>query len=158
MRQVSTLLAAIFTSAAMVFTGAAALAMPFQQFDHMAARDRQDYMNFLPKAAETVLRQQGRDADAAKVHQLFTEIHPGDVMSFGEMGFEENLDRARVADAKRAIQDPNLPRIQVETALAVTLKKSGIEMSPDFLKDFAQLASTFKPQSPPAKEKTEKKN
>jgi hypothetical protein len=69
-------------------------------------------------------------------------------MSFGEMAFEENLAKARVFDAKRFAQDDNLPRIQVETALTVTLKKNGIELSPDFYKDFGQLVKTFKPKVP----------
>ena len=152
------LLTTTFMTAAMLFTGAVAQAMPFQQFDHMAARDRQDYMNFLPKAAETILRQQGRDADATKVHQLFNEIHPGSQLPLGEAEFEMNLDNVRVRDAQKAAQDHDAPRAQVESALALTLSKNGIQITPDFVKDFVQMASTFKPQSPPAKEKIEKKN
>jgi len=75
-------LAATFLSVAMLFTSAAQ-AMEIIQFDQMAAQDRQGFLNSLPKAAETVLEQEGRSADALKVHQLFNEIRPGDVMSFG---------------------------------------------------------------------------
>jgi hypothetical protein len=63
--------------------------------------------------------------------------------------FERNLALARVADAKRAAKDPNAPRVEVEDAMAVTLQKNHIEL-PD---SFFTVASTFKPQFPPKKEK-----
>jgi len=87
----------LLASAALLFASGAQ-AMPFQQFDHMAAQDRQDYLDFLPKAAETVLRQQGRDDDAAKVHQLFNEIHPGDALSIGPITPYPLVSRCRCAD------------------------------------------------------------
>ena len=82
------------------------------------------------------------------MHVLFNEIRPGDNLPVGEAELELNVDNARVADAKRGNQNPNLPRIKVEAALAVTLKKNGIEMSADFLKRFAQVVDTFRPKSP----------
>ncbi|HYL36049.1 MAG TPA: hypothetical protein VEV17_09070 [Bryobacteraceae bacterium] len=153
MNRFNKFLAATFLSAAMLFAGAAAQAMPFQQFDHMAAQDRQDYLNFLVGSAQKVLKAQDRDADAAKVHRLFTEIRPGDNLPIGEAEFEMNLDNARVRDAEKAIQNPNAPRVQVESALALTLSKNGIQITPDFVKDFVQLANTFKPQVPATRKK-----
>lgn len=58
-------------------------AMEIQQFDKMAAQDRQEYMNQLVEGAQKVLIEDGRKDEAAKVYQLFHEIHPGNVMSFG---------------------------------------------------------------------------
>ncbi|HEY4074881.1 MAG TPA: hypothetical protein VGM52_17425 [Herbaspirillum sp.] len=139
---------ALILSAA-VLLSSAAQAMEFQQFDHMTLQDRQAFLNFLSQAAETVLNQEGRSADAQKVDTLFNEIRPGDNLPVGEAELELNVDNARVADAKRGNQNPNLPRLQVEAALAVTLKKNGIEMSADSLKGFAQVIDTFRPKSPP---------
>ena len=75
--------------------------MDFQQFDHMASEDRQAFLNSLPKAAESVLNQEGRGTDAQKVHVLFNEIRPGDNLPVGEAELELNVDNARVADAKK---------------------------------------------------------
>ena len=134
-------------SAATLSPGAAK-AMEFQTFDNMANQDRQAFIDFLPNAAETVLEQEGRSADAQKVHQLFNEFPDGGDLPLGDAEHELNLDIARVADAKRAMQTPALPRVQVEAALVVTLKKNGFELSPDFFKGFALKASTFPAAAP----------
>ena len=52
-------------------------AMPIYQFDRMAAADRQDYMNLLVVDAQKVLTDEGRRDSAARVYQLFNEVHPG---------------------------------------------------------------------------------
>jgi hypothetical protein len=65
----------VFLSAAMLFT-TGAQAMDIIQFDQMTAQDRQAFLNFLPQAAEKVLEQEGRSADAQKVHHLFNDILP----------------------------------------------------------------------------------
>ena len=140
------LLTTMLLSAAMLFTGAAAQAMTFQQFDHMAAQDRQDYLDFLVDAAQKVLLKQGRADDAEKVRRLFNEIHPGSKLPLGEAEFEGNLDNARVRSAEKAIQNPSAPPVQVEASLALTLSKNGIEITPGFIKGFIQLANTFKPK------------
>jgi Ni/Co efflux regulator RcnB len=127
----------------------AAKAKEFQTFDNMANQDRQAFLDFLSNAAETVLEQEGRSADAQKVHQLFNEFPDGGNLPLGDAEHELNVDIARVADAKRAIQTPTLPRVQVEAALVVTLKKNGFVLSPAFVAGFAQMASTF-PKFPPA--------
>ena len=121
-------------------------AMTFQQFDHMAAQDRQDYLDFLVDASQRVLIDQGRKDVAAKVYQLFHEIHPGDHLSIGEAEFEGNLAHIRTLDAERHAQNHDAPRAQVEAALALTLNNKGIQVTPDFVKSFVQLANTFKPK------------
>jgi len=148
---------AAFLSAAMLFSSAAQ-AMEIRQFDKMADQDRQDFLNSLPKAAETVLEQEGRSADALKVHHLFNEIHPGDVMSFGEIELEENLDNQRVRDAQKHIKNPDAPRLQVESALALTLSKNGVQITPDFVRSLMQLTGTFQPKFPPQTKDVKKKD
>jgi hypothetical protein len=138
-----TLLAA-FLSAAMLFTSAAQ-AMEIRQFDKMAVKDQGDYIQALIDGAQKVLNNQGQRDLATKVDQLFTEVHQGDTMPLGMIEFENNLALARVADAKRVIKDPNARRLEVEDAMAVTLKKNGIEL-PD---SFFTVASGFKPKFPP---------
>jgi hypothetical protein len=64
--------------------------------------------------------------------------------------FYMDLARARLADAKRAEQDPNVRRLEVEDAMFVTLKKNNIEL-PD---SFFTVHSNFHPKHPPqSKEK-----
>jgi hypothetical protein len=158
MNRFNKFLAATFLSAFMLFT-TGAQAMDIIQFDQMTAQDRQAFLDSLSRDAETVLEQEGRSADALKVHQLFNDIIPGDALPIGEAELEGNLDNARVRDTEKHIQNPDAPRVQVETALISTLKKNGIEISTDFIKDLFQLTSNFKPKLPPqSKDKKEKKN
>ena len=126
-----------------------ACAMSFPQFDAMSAQDRVAYMNFLVDAAQKTFVDEGHTEIAARIYQLFNEVHPGDNLSLGDIEFQKNLDNARVSDAERYAQDHKVQRIQVEAALAVTLKKNGIEMTPDFFRGLMQIASTFKPKDPP---------
>ena len=63
----------------------------------------------------------------------------------GGVEFELNLARAREADAKRVLSDPNAPRLEVEDAMAVTLKKNGIELPQGFF----TVLSGFHPKFPP---------
>jgi len=128
----------------MLLSGAAR-AMDIIQFDQKTAQDRQAFLNSLPKAAEAVLNQEGRTADAAKVHQLFNDIRPGDNLPIGEAEFELNLDSARVRDAEKHAQNHDAPRVQVETALISTLKKNGIEASTDFIRGLLQQTGTIRP-------------
>jgi hypothetical protein len=133
--------------ASLLFIGPA-LAMQIQLFDRMAAQDQQDYINLLMQGAEKVLIEAGRSDDAAKVHKLFHEISPGSELPLGEAEFEMNLDNARVADAERHLKEPDAPRLQVEHAMIVTLKKNGINLP----KTFMTVASNFKASRPLAGE------
>ena len=76
---------------------------------------------------------------------MFTIEDPGDLDSHGIIEFELSLARAREADARRALNAPNAARLEVEDAMAVTLKKHGIEL-PD---TFFTVASAFRPKYPP---------
>jgi hypothetical protein len=157
MNRFNKFLVAAFMSTAMLLPNMVQ-AMDIIQFDQMAAQDRQDFLNSLPKAAETVLEQEGRSADAAKVHHLFNDILPGDALPIGEAELEGNLANARVRDAEKHIQNPNAPRVQVETALISTLRKNGIEISTDFVKGLFQLTETFQPKFPPQTKDVKKKD
>lgn len=135
------ILPAIVT-AAMLLSGAVQ-AMDIVLYDQMTAQDRQAFLNSLPKAAETVLNQERRSADAAKVRQLFINIRPGDNLPVGEAELELNLDSARVRDAEKHAQNPDTPRVQVETALISTLRRNGIEITPDFIDGLFQQTGTI---------------
>ena len=144
---------ALLTAFALLFTGILGLstlhAMEIQKFDMMSSEDRQAYMDFLPEAAQRLLIETGRKDDAAKVHKLFTEINAGNVFSDGEIAFEENLGRARVADIKKHAENPSARRLEVEDALFVTLKKAGVALPQSFF----DVGKDFKPKHPPKAEK-----
>jgi hypothetical protein len=65
--------------------------------------------------------------------------------------FTSNLDRARVADAERAAQDPKAHRLGVEDAMLVTLQKNNIPLSRTFVQDFRAINDHFQPNLPPQK-------
>jgi hypothetical protein len=148
MNQSKGLLAATFVSAAILFAYAAQ-AMDIIQFDQMTNHGRQDFLDSLSRAAETVLEQEGRSADAQKVFHLFNDIRPGDNLPVGEAELNLNLDNERIRDTEKHIKNPAAPRVQVEVALAETLGKNGVQITPDFVKALMQLTGTFHPQSPP---------
>jgi hypothetical protein len=143
MNGVNKFLAATFLSATMLLTSAAQ-AMEIRQFDRMAQDDQAEYVSELIQGAEKVLTDEGRPDLAAQVSQLFATNDPGDKISIGMAEFYLNLARARVADVKRATQDPNAKRLEIEDAMAVTLKKNGIDLPPAFF----TVASSFKPKFP----------
>src|SRR5581483_3338115 len=137
-------LSAMILSVAMLLSSAAQ-AMEIRQFDKMAIPDQGDYVGLLIAGAERVLNDGGRADLAAKVVQLFTTTMPGDVHTVGNVEFQMNLARARLADAKNVAKDPNTRRIEVEDAMAVTLKKNGIDLPQSFF----TVGATFRPKLPP---------
>jgi len=122
-----------------------AQAMTIAEFDKMAVKDQSDYIVGLIVGAQKVLIDIKKNDLADKVHDLFTEIRRGDTTPFGMIQFEENLDRARVFDAQMHAKDANGQRVEVEDAMAATLKKNGIEL-PD---SFFTVASGFRPKLSP---------
>jgi len=142
----NTVLAATFLSAAMLFTGTVQ-AMEIQQFDKMAGEDHSDYVVVLIEGAQKVLIDDGKSDLALTIHQLFTQVPPGDDMPLGMTEFERNLARARLADAERLVKDPKAGRLEVEHAMIVTLKKNDIILPQSFM----HVADKFKPKFPPKK-------
>jgi hypothetical protein len=141
----ATALVAIGMMSFVLYFPVRAHAMPIHQFDKMAATDQGDYIARLIVGAQKVLIAEGRDDDAAKVNKLFTETLPGDKTTLGLGEFDSNLDRARVVDAQNLVKNPNARRVEVEDAMAVTLKKNGIILPLSFF----SVAATFKPKYPP---------
>ncbi len=79
----------------------------------------------------------------------FYDDGPGDAHTVGVVEFERNLALARAADAERVLKDPKARRLEVEDAMAVTLKKNGIVLPQSFF----TVASGFKPRHSPEKRK-----
>jgi hypothetical protein len=143
----ATLAPALMLAAAAVCLPGWLQAMEIWKFDKMAVADQGEYVGLLVGGAEKVLKDAGRPEDAAKVEKLFSTTLPGDQHTLGMVEFERNLARARVADAEGVVKNPNALRIEVEDAMAVTLKKNGIEL-PD---GFYTVGKDFKPKHPPRK-------
>ena len=138
-------LAAAILSASLLGTSAAH-AMEIQQFDKMENLDQGDYVGLLIGGAEQVLNDEGRADLAEKVVQLFTTTEPGDQDTLGIVEFVRNLARARLADARNVVKNPNTRRIEVEDAMAVTLKKNGIDLPQSFFTVGNDFTSKLPPQ------------
>ncbi len=122
-----------------------AQAMEIIQFDKMAADDRAEYVGLLSQGAEHVLAGEGRKDLSDKVRYLFTTNPSDSSASIGMNDFMITLAKARLADAERALNDPNAKRVQVEDAMAVMLKKlHGIDLP----KSFFTVNSGFRPKYP----------
>jgi len=139
---ISRFLVASFMTAAILLPNMAC-AMEIRQFDKMADQDQADYIQVLVNGAQKVLKEEGRDALATKMDQLFTEIPAGDKISLGMEEFEDNLALARVADAQRALSDSNAKRLQVEVAMIVTLQNNGIILPTSFM----HVGDNFQPKA-----------
>jgi hypothetical protein len=120
-------------------------AQEIRQFDKMAGPDQDAYIATLVIGAQKVLIDEHKSADAAKINKLFTQTLPGDKTTIGLGEFDSNLDRARVADAENVVKNPNMQRLEVEDAFAVTMHANGIDL-PD---SFFTVARNFHPKFPP---------
>jgi hypothetical protein len=109
----------ILPRAQILFLAAALLgnaqAMEIYKFDKMADADQDEYVADLIIGAQKVLIDEGQPDLAAKIHKLFTNKLAGDTVSLGMVEFDRNIDRARVADLKRVVADPNAVRLEVNT-------------------------------------------
>ncbi|HEY4074884.1 MAG TPA: hypothetical protein VGM52_17440 [Herbaspirillum sp.] len=136
---------AAILSAAVLLSGAAQ-AMEIQQFDKMAQDDRAEYVSELVSGAEKFLTDEGQTDQAGKIESLFTTNASDNRTSVGMNEFMITLAKARLADAQRALQEPNAKRVQVEDAMAVMLKNlHGITLP----KSFFTVNSGFRPKLPP---------
>jgi hypothetical protein len=137
--------ATVLLAFAAVLFSSAATAMEIRQFDKMAVKDQDDYINDLIDGAEKVLTDKGRPDLAAQVEHLFTTKNNGDADVIGMVEFERNLAILRLDDVKHAAAHPNDPRLEVEDAMFATLDKNGIKL-PD---SFFTVMKDFKPKHPP---------
>ena len=128
-----------------LFLSGTAQAMEIEKFDKMAGPDQGDYIVVLIEGSQKVLITSGRKDLADKIHKLFTTTIPGDDAPIGSVEFERNLARARLADLRNLEKNPRAPRLEVEDAMAVTLKKNGIALPTSFY----TVASGFRPKLPP---------
>lgn len=147
MNRLNTILVAAFVFEAVLVSGVVQ-AMEIRQFDTMAVQDQSKYIGDLIVGTEKVLSDEGRPDLAAQVKHLFTTKYSGDADVIGMVEFEMNLALARVADAKRAEQNPNAHRLEVEDAMLVTLKKNNIPMSRTFVLAFRAINKDFQPKLP----------
>ncbi len=120
--------------------------MEIQKFDKMAQDDRAEYVSELISGAEKVLTDEGKPDLAAQVEHLFTTNAPDSNTSIGMNEFTITLAKARLADAQRALKNPDAKRVHVEDAMAVMLKKlHGIDLPQSFF----TVNGNFKPKFPP---------
>src|SRR5690348_990064 len=115
---------AVLLITAFLVVGRVAQAMEIRDFDKMAAADQNEYVADLVLGAQTVLKGAGHPELATKVHDLFTIIKPGDQISDGMAEFEIILAKTRLADATRLEKDPDARRLEVEDAMAITMKRN----------------------------------
>jgi hypothetical protein len=132
-----------------VLLSSAAQAMEIQRFDKMAQDDRAEYVSQLISGAAKVLTGQGNADQAKNVEKLFATNAPDGNASIGMSQFMLDVAKARLADAQRALKDPNAHRLEVEDAMLITLKKNNIPMPQDFIRDFRAINSNFRPKYPP---------
>lgn len=148
MKPFNRFLIAAFVSAAMVLPNIAQ-AMEIRQFDKMTNDDQAEYVSELISGAEKVLTDEGLAEQAAKIESLFTTNAPDSNTSIGMSDFMLDLAQARLADAQRALKDPNAHRLEVEDAMLVMLKRNNIPLSQDFIRDFRATNKHFQPKSSP---------
>ncbi len=146
MTGLNTCLVATCLTAAMLTAGEAQ-AMTIWQFDKMADADRDEYVAALVIGARRVLREDGRSELARQMELFFTEIEPGQQIPLGMSEFQANLAKARATDLENVQHDPGALRIEVEDALALTVRNHGLELPESFF----TVASGFTPKNPPQK-------
>ena len=138
-------LAMTLLAAAVFLAGTAtAQAMEIEQFDRLAIPDQGDYVALLLQGAQKILVDAGNHDLLAKLNKLFGEVRPGDEMSVGMIEFEANLANVRVLDAERYAKDHQAMRLEVEHAMALTLKRNGINLPSSFM----HVADEFRPKQP----------
>src|SRR5579864_2241061 len=127
---------------AVLFTGAAAQAMPIPQFKEMAPTVQANYINALVQNAETALaRDHSRDrsADIDKVRQFF------DKSNVGAERFFLALALMQVDDAKNRVENPNYEWSDAADAMVLALQKSGVELPDNFFTLAKDLDTKFPP-------------
>ena len=137
-------ISAAIVSAALLLCGAAQ-AMTIVQFDKMADDDQDEYVADLVVGAQKVLSAAGQGDKATEVHNLFTLRKPGNKISDGMADFEILLAKGRVADDLRKEKNAQARPLEVEDVMALTLRKSDVEV-PD---SFFTVNANFRPKLPP---------
>ncbi len=124
-------LAAIFFAS--LLSGSAA-GLEIEGYDRLAPADQARFMDGLVKGAVAILAKEGHKDQAAKARQLLTN----------KALVNAALARERAIDVKRAVEMPDMTRLEVEDALIDMLKQKGIEL-PD---SFYVVNKDFRPSLP----------
>jgi hypothetical protein len=106
-------------------------AIDFPHYDAMNNEQQTEYLVLMVNTTELAFRAGGHADFADQTEKLFNQVEPGDWMTLGMLELGTMVDRARVADAKRVVQDPQAKRIEVEAALFVMLQKKNMTLTPD---------------------------
>jgi hypothetical protein len=123
-----------------------ARALTIVQFDKLAISDQGDYVALLLQGAQKILVDAGKGDQAVKLNKLFSDVHPGDQLSIGMLELESNIDNVRLLDAQRYAKDHQAVPLEVEHAMALTLKRNGIELPQSFM----HVGDTYKPKLQPS--------
>jgi hypothetical protein len=126
-----------------VLAAGAANAVTFPVFDQMDSDMQAEFIADMVDRTEQALRDDGKPDLASKMEQLFAFAGPTDTMSVGLVELERNVPRGRIADLDRLAKDPNAPRLDVEDALFVTLKKNGIALSSNAMSGVINAMASF---------------
>jgi hypothetical protein len=135
----------IFTAALVVlltFPGVGH-ALEIMKFDMMDTQDQSDYLDLLIRGTEQALIDEMHLDLAKKQHALFSSS-AGVTTSPGMRDLASELARARIADRLAMVDDPKLPRAQIETAFMAVLRKHDIEPP----KQLAAIGQGFQPKLP----------
>jgi hypothetical protein len=106
-----------------------AQALEIDGYDRLAPADQARFMDGLNRGAVAILTKGGHKDQAAKAQQLLTN----------KKAVDAALAHERELDAKRAVEMPDMSRLEVEDALIDLLKQNGIELPDSFFmvnKDF----------------------
>jgi hypothetical protein len=113
---------------ACLLAGSGAQALEIWQFDRLAAQDQSRFVSGLVHGAMDILTKAGHADQARKVAGLF----PDPDRATATPVFKSALAQERQVDDKRAIEQPDSTRLEVEDALLELFKKNGIALPDSF--------------------------
>ena len=113
---------------ACLLTGSGAQALEIWQYDRLAAQDQSRFVSGLVHGAMDILTKAGHADQARKVAHLF----PDPDRAAATPVFKVALAQEREVDEKRAIEQPDATRLEVEDAMLELLKKNGITLPDSF--------------------------
>ena len=113
---------------ACLLPGWAAQALEIWQYDRLAQGDQARFVSGLVHGAIAILTKAGHADQAQKVAHLF----PDPDHATATATFKAALAYERDVDVKRAIEQPDASRLEVEDAMEELLKKDGITLPDSF--------------------------
>ena len=113
---------------AWLLAGSGAEALEIWQYDRLADQDQARFVSGLVHGAMDILTKAGHTDQARKVAQLF----PDPDRATATPVFKTALAQERSVDDKRAIEQPDSTRLEVEDAMLELFKKNGIVLPDSF--------------------------